>query len=397
MKYLIAKVSLACFMLWMGIFSVALASPAIVVNLPSCTLALFNDVGLVKVYPVAIGSPATPTPQGSFKIFYKEVNPVWYPPGQGYSVASGPQNPLGYRWMEFFPEYGIHGTNRPNSIGSAVSNGCIRMNESDVEDIFEQVPLGTPVTITYDRVQVRLDAARQVSVGVYPDVYGLGAVTVGDVQKQLAQYDIVDFMSEEQMAQLVNDVSSTQVAVASLYDLKVNDSLLTDKVVVAAGKVYIPVDSVATALKQTFLFDENNHLLKIQDKIVPGVRRGNHIYATEEDVQTLFGCRVILNSEKQQLNIQTMRVIVNNKQFIMDIQQVGPIWALPIEDVAESLGAKLLYQGGTFKLPAGGPEIPIAWFHGRPYIQINKINEFFGAYVYYNEQALAIEIINPAP
>lgn len=397
MKQLIVLVLFFCSLLFQFCYAVALAAPSIVVNLPSRTLSLLNDGSLVKVYSVAIGSPATPTPLGAFKIFNKEVNPSWYPPGKDYRIASGPDNPLGYRWMEFSPTYGIHGTNRPASIGSVVSNGCIRMNESDVEELFDQVPLGTLVTIIYDRVQVRLEAAGQASIGIYPDVYGVGGVTVGNVKAELSQYGLADFVNDNKISQLVDDVSGVQVAVATVCALKVNDQLLDDKVFIVDNRVFVPVDSVARALKKTFLFDENNHVVKMQAKSVPGVRHGSHIYIAPADIQTLFGGSSALNSDKNEFSVQALRVKVNDKFYDMDVQQLEPILALPVEKVAESLGVKLLYSSNKEHVFVGGQEVLVTWLQGQPYIKINKINEFFGACVYYNEQAQTIELTYPAP
>ena len=136
-----------------------ITSPAIVINLPSRMLELYSGNTLVKEYPVAIGKIATPTPLGKFVVIDKEINPIWTPKGPESSVPSGPDNPLGYRWIGFFELYGIHGTNAPWSIGQAASNGCIRMKEEHVEELFEVVPYGTPIKITYDRIKVKIDKA----------------------------------------------------------------------------------------------------------------------------------------------------------------------------------------------------------------------------------------------
>ncbi len=92
---------------------------------------------LVKTYPVAVGKSSTPTPLGNYKVVNKIVNP-------GKSV-------LGTRWMGLnVPggNYGIHGNNNASSIGKFISNGCIRMHNSDVEALFPKIQIGTPVTIT---------------------------------------------------------------------------------------------------------------------------------------------------------------------------------------------------------------------------------------------------------
>ena len=107
------------------------AEKQIVINLWHRTLQLQENGTLIKSYPIAPGSRDTPTPIGFFKIVNKSRN--W---GKGF----------GTRWMELnipWGMYGIHGTNRPESVGKYVSHGCIRMKNKDIEDLFEPVNVGT--------------------------------------------------------------------------------------------------------------------------------------------------------------------------------------------------------------------------------------------------------------
>jgi lipoprotein-anchoring transpeptidase ErfK/SrfK len=118
----------------------------IVVSLLDRKIALFEDGRVVKIYPIAVGKHSTPSPSGSFHIASRVVRPTWYQPGK--AVPAGPANPLGTRWMGLgYKGYGIHGTNRPKSIGKAASHGCIRMRNEDVEDLFARVEVGDPVEL----------------------------------------------------------------------------------------------------------------------------------------------------------------------------------------------------------------------------------------------------------
>ncbi|MBU7319785.1 L,D-transpeptidase [Paenibacillus oleatilyticus] len=101
-------------------------------------------------FPVATGRTKDLTPTGTFHIVTKIVKP-WYVRKQ---IPGGdPRNPLGTRWMGInVPgsggyRYGIHGTNRPYSIGSSASSGCVRMHNRDVEWLYRHIPLGTAVII----------------------------------------------------------------------------------------------------------------------------------------------------------------------------------------------------------------------------------------------------------
>jgi lipoprotein-anchoring transpeptidase ErfK/SrfK len=130
------------------------SQPVIVIHRGSNRLYLYSGTHLVRVFPVATGQPAWPTPLGHFQIVVKELNPWWFPPTQdswaagAKPVPPGPNNPLGTRWMGLSaPGVGIHGTDEPWSIGHSESHGCIRMQVPSAEWLYKRVRVGTPVFI----------------------------------------------------------------------------------------------------------------------------------------------------------------------------------------------------------------------------------------------------------
>jgi len=117
-------------------------------------LLLMDGDELFKLYHVAIGRQDR-TPVGIFQLENKLREPVWTPPGRVIAYGD-PENVLGTRWLGLRPiqgtnpqlqGYGIHGTWEPQSIGSAASEGCVRMLNDDVNDLFDLVPEGTLVVI----------------------------------------------------------------------------------------------------------------------------------------------------------------------------------------------------------------------------------------------------------
>ena len=123
----------------------------IVVSIPGRKLVLLEGDRIVKVYDIAVGKPSTPSPHGEFKIISHVSNPTWYGPGQ--TVAPGPRNPIGTRWLGLNAKgYGIHGTNEPGSIGKAASHGCIRMRNCDVEELFAMVGVGVTVELLAEEI-----------------------------------------------------------------------------------------------------------------------------------------------------------------------------------------------------------------------------------------------------
>lgn len=125
----------------------------IVIRRGSNQLFFYRGMRLTRVFGVATGQSAYPTPLGSFRIVVKWRNPWWNPPPSDWAkdekpIPPGPGNPLGTRWMGLTaPLVGIHGTPDAASIGYSASHGCIRMRISEAEWLFEHVDVGTPVFI----------------------------------------------------------------------------------------------------------------------------------------------------------------------------------------------------------------------------------------------------------
>lgn len=119
---------------------------SVVVDKSQNQLLLTQDNRFLKTYTVATGKDNS-TPVGTFKIITKLVNPVWYKQGAVVPPDS-PENILGTRWMGIDKQgYGIHGNVDPTALGKQVTAGCVRMDNHDVEELFDIVPLGADVTI----------------------------------------------------------------------------------------------------------------------------------------------------------------------------------------------------------------------------------------------------------
>lgn len=124
---------------WTGTFS-------IVIDKSQNILILKSDEEIIKTYLVSTGINNS-TPTGNFKIINKLQNPTWFKAGAVVSPGS-PENILGSRWLGFdLPGYGIHGTTDPKSLGKQVTQGCVRMSNSDIEELYIIIPVGTEVTI----------------------------------------------------------------------------------------------------------------------------------------------------------------------------------------------------------------------------------------------------------
>lgn len=118
----------------------------ILVDKSQNTLILKSGEDIIKTYTVSTGKDNS-TPTGDFKIINKLKNPTWFKAGAVVPPDS-PENILGTRWLGLDATgYGIHGTTEPEQLGKQVTQGCVRMANSDVEELYTIVPAGTEVII----------------------------------------------------------------------------------------------------------------------------------------------------------------------------------------------------------------------------------------------------------
>jgi peptidoglycan hydrolase-like protein with peptidoglycan-binding domain len=107
---------------------------SLLVDTDARTLSVMHGTTIIRQYRVAVGKESSPTPHGDW--FIKEKD-TW-------------AGAFGTRWMRLsipWGIYGLHGTNKPWSIGSYASHGCIRMLNREVEEVFQVVSVGTPIRV----------------------------------------------------------------------------------------------------------------------------------------------------------------------------------------------------------------------------------------------------------
>lgn len=136
----------------------------LVINLSEMRLFYFKEEGKAPItFPISIGREGLSTPKGQTKVVRKIDGPTWRPtkrmreedPDLPAVVPPGPENPLGTHALYLgWPQYMIHGTNKPYGIGRRVSSGCIRMYPENIKELWPQVPVGTPVTVVDQAIKV---------------------------------------------------------------------------------------------------------------------------------------------------------------------------------------------------------------------------------------------------
>lgn len=122
----------------------------VIVSLPDRKLVVMERGAVLRIFPVAVGARTSPSPTGTFTITSRLTSPTYY--HAGIVIPPGKDNPLGQRWLGLNKQgYGIHGTNRPDSVGKAASHGCIRLRNRDVVQLFAMAHVGDSVEIHSQR------------------------------------------------------------------------------------------------------------------------------------------------------------------------------------------------------------------------------------------------------
>lgn len=129
----------------------------VIINLPEMRLFAFFDDGREPVtHPLGVGRVGLSTPTGTTEVVRKRIGPTWRPtermrkedPSLPEQIPPGSDNPLGTHAMYLgWPQYAIHGTNRPYGIGRRVSSGCIRLYPEDIVSFYDQIEVGTKVRV----------------------------------------------------------------------------------------------------------------------------------------------------------------------------------------------------------------------------------------------------------
>ncbi|MBW4558689.1 MAG: L,D-transpeptidase [Trichormus sp. ATA11-4-KO1] len=128
-----------------------LTKTEVVVNLSDRRTYVYMGDEVIASYPIAVGKKGWETPTGSFRVTHMQHDPIWRHPITGKVFPSGADSPLGERWIGFWSdgrnEIGFHGTPDTHLLGAAISHGCLRMRNDDVRLLYEQVKVGTLVTV----------------------------------------------------------------------------------------------------------------------------------------------------------------------------------------------------------------------------------------------------------
>jgi L,D-transpeptidase ErfK/SrfK len=185
----------------------ATLADGMLINIPQRMLFYFQAGELLAYYPVGLGRPDWPTPEGRFRVIDLQENKIWHVPlsiqeemrreseAVLTEVPPGPDNPLGKYWIGIsLPGIGIHGTIAPASIYHFQSHGCIRLHPDDIAALFLHISRDETGLIVYAPVLLaRLDDGR-IFLEANPDAYGRGVDPLSFVADMAQRHDWQDVL-----------------------------------------------------------------------------------------------------------------------------------------------------------------------------------------------------------
>jgi L,D-transpeptidase ErfK/SrfK len=191
-------------------------APGIVINVSEMRLYYFikkSETIKVKTYPIGIGDEGSNTPLGRFTVIEKIVHPAWHVPESIRKekpelpaiVPPGPDNPMGSHALRLSKRTVlIHGTDVPWGIGGRVSHGCIRLYPEDIVDLFNIVPVKTPVIIVQQPLKVGVSRGR-VYIEVNEDKEVKSFDYTGEAVSLLGKRGLLDRVSMDKVAKAIRE------------------------------------------------------------------------------------------------------------------------------------------------------------------------------------------------
>lgn len=323
----------------------------ITINLASRILTFYQQGKKKYMYHIGAGRVNTPTPMGTFAILSKEEDPEWVDPKDlKKRIASGEDNPLGYRWMGFKDAtYGIHGTNQPDSIGGYVSNGCVRMREEDVEQLFDVVEIGIPVEIRYERLVIEETADGMMVYYIYPDGYCRQPLDVMTVRDELEPHGLNEFLSDAEILEKIEAEDGEPTYLGRVYRVFVDDRWISGRAIEREGIVYVPALPLSVVTKRKVVWDMVRERAVTELGEVPGYVIGQKLFVRLQDIEKLFALQGELRFGERQLHLRTVPVRTPRPHHDALGSFVSPV-------VGEAAGEAVRSQEEAAKAPRGGAQ-----------------------------------------
>jgi len=352
------------------------SATGVVVNIPARTLYWYRDGAVEGVFPVGVGKDSTQTPVGSYRVQNKAVHPWWLPPNGGPAVAPGPANPLGTRWIGFSGGYGIHGNNNPASIGGLVSLGCVRMYIPDVEWLYQQVSVGTPVHVTYESVQMQYGAGGQRYLAIHPDVYGWGRPGVASVLTAAGIEPDAVVASEPGLYPL---------------DAVAQQNGRTLPAILHQGRPYIQARALGGRLRADVVWDAASGTVLLGGNPLPTVVRGGTGYVDAADAAATLGVDYAWNSQTRTAVFTGRPVFMGGHLLTRRGLTIDSLAYLPVRAVGEAAGYGVGWDGESRRALIDGVALETVLVGSKAYTPADLVAVRLGLQIRLVDETIELE------
>ncbi|MHB0885615.1 MAG: L,D-transpeptidase [Bacillota bacterium] len=380
-----------------GTETVPTKGPYILLNLASTSLYYFEDGRLIKRYEVGVGRTFEQTPIGNFRVVDKHVNPTWYPPGGRKPVPPGPANPLGTRWMGLGGvNVGIHGTNAPWTLGYPSSGGCIRLLNTDAEELYERVKLGTPVKIIYETAEVvHDDATGEDTLIVWADIYRHGQATPEEIIAKLEEAGRPGGARIDDVLEALAASDGKTVRLSLGRPAKLNGWEVPGGVHFADGAFWVKLRPLAESFGHQVVWDAQARQARVDGNPVPGVAGDDGQWRVKlEDLQAILGLPLTWDlDETGRLNLATYGLYLGDKLLTRQVVAVGDDFLIPLRVATADLGLRGWWDFARGQVTAGGDYLPGAIYDYEPYVLLGPATAALGYQLQQDPPSLRLILI----
>lgn len=289
----------------------------IIINIPAFSLHLYQDGTPVATYPIGVGRVVNPSQLGPTQVINEVDFPTYYPPdwyAQGLQpIPPGPENPVGTRWLGLgFRGYGIHGTNAPETIGTAASAGCVRMHNEDVEELARSVGVGTSVTFKYETIESWLDpVTRRPYLRVHRDIYRQGTNTLSAALEALSAVGVNEGVDQQTLGAILGEAAGVPRPVPTSVPLYLGEERAPVNAVSYGGHLLIPLQGIARLTRDEVFTStqDNGARVWVSGREVGDVFWiGQRPYATVASVADALGL-MLLSATEDGVRMQEVRLL----------------------------------------------------------------------------------------
>jgi hypothetical protein len=352
------------------------APTGILINIAARTLYWYEDSKLVRSFPVGVGTAGTRTPVGKYAVEDKAKFPWWQPPWGGAVVPPGPQNPLGTRWIQFHGGYGIHGNNSPASIGGYVSHGCVRMYGDDVEWLYDQVQVGTPIQVVYEPVQIQAGADGRRYLAMYEDGYERGSLTPAEVLKA---------------AGFAPDTVPGTRPGLYLLDIRVDVNGREVPAILHRGRPYVAARDLAGKLSARTGWNDATHTVALDGQDLPTVVQGSTGYVDAAAAAAVLGVEYTWDAEAGVARFTGEPLFLNGHLLARTGRRLDGQLLAPVRLVAEAAGAAVTWDDTARQAVLNGERLPSVLVGSRAFAEAELLGLRLGLQVRLGEGALSFD------